>query len=177
MFNFNHNITDDISFAGILGTNIRRNEYQSVFASTAGGLLIDGLYSLQNGIDAAPNAQEIAQKIGVDGVYGSVSFGLGHILYLDATIRRDNFSTLPSDNSSVYYPSVSTSFVFSKLLDVSAINFGKLRANYMTHILSITILEHLYQLQETIQNLNQSVQRVTRLDWKCVSQTVVLDLM
>ena len=130
MFNFNHNITDDISFAGILGTNMRRNEYQSVFASTAGGLLIDGLYSLQNGIDPAPNSQEVAQKIGVDGMYASVSFGLGNILYLDGTIRRDNFSTLPSNNSSVDYPSVSTSFVFSKLLDVSAINFGKLRANY-----------------------------------------------
>src|SRR5690606_33192928 len=102
--------------AGILGTNIRRNEYQSVYASTAGGLLIPELYSLQNGIDSAPNPIEVAQKIGVDGVYASASFGFGNVVYLDGTIRRDHFSTLPEDNSSFYYPSVSTSFVFSKIL-------------------------------------------------------------
>lgn len=130
MFNFNHQFGENLSFAGILGTNIRRNDYQSVFASTAGGLLIPELYSLQNGKDASPNPVEVAQKIGVDGVYASASFGFGNIVYLDGTIRRDNFSTLPPDESSVYYPSVSTSFVFSKLLDVNAINFGKLRLNY-----------------------------------------------
>ncbi len=130
MFNFNHNISDNLSFAGILGTNIRRNEYQSIFASTAGGLLIPGLYALQNGINPSPNPVEVAQKIGVDGIYASASFGFANTVYLDGTIRRDHFSTLPKDESTFYYPSVSTSFVFSKLLDVDAISFGKLRLNY-----------------------------------------------
>ncbi len=130
MFNFNTDITEEISFAGILGSNIRRSEFNSLTSSTAGGLVIPGLYSLQNGASPNPNPREQAEKVGVDGVYASASFGYANTVYLDGTIRRDRFSTLPKDNSAFYYPSISTSFVFSKLLDVNAISFGKLRLNY-----------------------------------------------
>lgn len=130
MFNFDTDITDNISFAGILGTNIRRSEFNSLTSSTAGGLIVAGLYSLQNTVSPNPRPVEQAEKIGVDGIYASASFGFNNLVYLDATIRRDHFSTLPEDNSTFYYPSVSTSFVFSKLLNSNSISFGKLRLNY-----------------------------------------------
>lgn len=130
MLNFNTDFSENISFAGILGTNINRSEFNSLTSSTSGGLVVPGLYSLQNSAAPLPNPVEIAQKIGVDGMYASVSFGFGNIVYLDGTFRRDHFSTLPEDNSSFNYPSVSTSFVFSKLLNLDAITFGKLRLNY-----------------------------------------------
>jgi TonB-linked SusC/RagA family outer membrane protein len=130
MFNFNTDISENLSLAGILGSNIRRSEFNSLTSSTAGGLVVPGLYSLQNGASPLPNPVEQAEKIGVDGVYASASFGFANVVYLDGTIRRDRFSTLPEDNSAFYYPSVSTSFVFSKLLDVNAISFAKLRLNY-----------------------------------------------
>ncbi|MBG42563.1 MAG: SusC/RagA family protein [Aequorivita sp.] len=130
MFNFDADFSESISFAGILGTNIRRNEFNSITSSTAGGLVVPGLYSLQNSASPLPNPAERAEKIGVDGVYASASFGFGNVVFLDGTIRRDHFSTLPKDESAFYYPSVSTSFVFSKLLNVNAISFGKLRLNY-----------------------------------------------
>ncbi|MDC8000818.1 SusC/RagA family TonB-linked outer membrane protein [Aequorivita todarodis] len=130
MFNFNTNISEKISFAGILGSNIRRNEFNSLLSSTAGGLIVPGLYSLQNTVSANPRPTEQAQKIGVDGIYASASFGFANILFLDGTYRVDTFSTLPASDNSVGYPSVSTSFVFSKLLNVNAISFGKLRVNY-----------------------------------------------
>lgn len=130
MLNFNKDISERISFAGLLGTNIRRNDFNSIFASTAGGLLVPDLYSLQNGQIANPRPAETAEKVGVDGIFASASFGLDNTIYLDASVRRDHASTLPKDHSTFYYPSVSTSFVFSKLLDVEAINFGKLRLNY-----------------------------------------------
>lgn len=130
MFNFNTDISESISFAGILGSNIRRNEFNSITSSTNGGLIFPGLYSLQNSKEALPKPIEQAEKIGVDGVYASASFGFANTVYLDGTVRRDRFSTLPKDESAFYYPSVSTSFVFSKLIDVDAISFGKLRLNY-----------------------------------------------
>ncbi len=130
MFNFNTHFTENISFAGILGTNIRRNSFNSLTSSTAGGLIVPGLYSLQNTVSANPRPIEQAEKIGVDGIYASASFGFGNVAYLDGTIRRDHFSTLPEDNSVFYYPSISGSFVFSKLINSSAISFGKLRVNY-----------------------------------------------
>jgi len=130
MANFNKNLSDKINVAGIIGTNIRRSEYQSILASTSGGLIVPGLYSLQNGRGPLPRPVEIAEKIGVDGIYASGSLGYDNTFFLDATIRRDHSSTLPEDNSTFYYPSVSGSFVFSNLIDVPAISFAKFRANY-----------------------------------------------
>ncbi len=130
MLNFDTDISESISFAGLLGTNIRRDEFNSMTNSTSGGLRIAGLYSLQNSVSALPNPVEIYQKRGVDGVYASASFGYANTVFLDGTIRRDRFSTLSVGKSAFYYPGVSTSFVFSKLLNVDAITFGKLRVNY-----------------------------------------------
>jgi TonB-linked SusC/RagA family outer membrane protein len=130
MFNFDADISESISFTGLLGSNIRRNDYNSITSSTSGGLVFPNLYSLQNSAGELPKPIERAEKIGVDGVYASASFGFNNLVYLDGTIRRDHVSTLPVDDSAFYYPSVSTSFVFSKLLNVNAISFGKLRLNY-----------------------------------------------
>lgn len=130
MFNFDKDLTEKINVTGVLGTNIRRNEFQSLHVSTAGGLDIPGLYSLQNGLGDIPKPVEVATKVGVDGVYAAASLGFDNIVFVEGTIRRDVFSTLPADDDAFYYPSVSTSFVFSKLLNVDAITFGKLRLNY-----------------------------------------------
>ena len=130
MFNFNHNLTEKLNLSGVIGANARRNSFNSLYASTAGGLTIPGLYSLQNSAAALPKAQEIAQKVGVDGYYASASLGYNGLIYVDATIRGDHSSTLPKDNSTYFYPSVSTSFVFGKLINSDAISFGKLRLNY-----------------------------------------------
>ncbi len=130
MLNFDTDITDDLNFAGLLGTNIRRSEFNEIFASTAGGLRIPGLYSLQNSVNAIPNPIERLEKIGVDGIYASASFGYDNMLYLDGTIRRDHVSTLPEDNSVFYYPSVSASWLFSQVLNSEVIDFGKFRINY-----------------------------------------------
>ena len=63
--------------------------------------------------------RETVIPIGVKGTY-----------YFDATIRRDRSSSLPKDNNTYYYPSVSSSIVFSNLVDYSWLNFGKFRINY-----------------------------------------------
>lgn len=130
ILNFNTDLSETISLAGLIGTNIRRSEYQSIHASTAGGLSVPGLYSLLNSRNPLPLPVERDEKIGVDGIYASASLGFNGIFFLDGTIRRDHSSTLPSDNSYYNYPSVSGSFVFSKLISADFINFGKLRANY-----------------------------------------------
>ena len=130
MFNFYKDLSDELNIKGILGTNIRRNHLQSIYASTSGGLSVPRLYSLQNSVGPLPLPEERDEKIGVDGLYASASLGYKETLFLDATIRRDHSSTLPKDNSVFYYPSVATSFVFSNLLKTDIISFGKLRANY-----------------------------------------------
>lgn len=130
MLNFNKNVTEKLNISGVLGTNIRRNDFSSISALTNGGLVLPGLYSLSNSLNI-PNAPvEVKEKIGVDGVYGLVSFGYNNLLYLDLTGRFDHSSTLPKENSTYFYPSVSTSFIFSNLIESDVLSFGKLRLNY-----------------------------------------------
>ena len=130
MANFNKHITEDLNFTGLLGLNIRRTDIGSIFASTNGGLVVPELYSISNSINPVLSPVEHADKVGVDGLFASVSFGWRNMLYLDATIRRDHSSTLPVDNSVYFYPSVAFSFIFSELVDADWMQFGKLRLNY-----------------------------------------------
>ena len=67
----------------------------------------------------------------VDGVFAGATLTYKEMLILDATLRRDRASTLPENNNTYYYPSVSGGFVFSKLLpNLKWLTYGKLRANY-----------------------------------------------
>ncbi|WP_025666281.1 SusC/RagA family TonB-linked outer membrane protein [Aquimarina megaterium] len=130
MLNFHKDLTEELNIKGILGTNIRRNHFQSVHASTSGGLSVPRLYSLQNSAGPLPLPAERDEKIGVDGIYVSASLGYKQTYFLDGTLRRDHSSSLPKGNSTFYYPSIAASFVFSNLIDAEFISFGKLRANY-----------------------------------------------
>ncbi|HRE49830.1 MAG TPA: SusC/RagA family TonB-linked outer membrane protein [Flavitalea sp.] len=62
--------------------------------------------------------------------YGIIAASFKRILYLDATIRRDASSTLPVNNNTYSYPSISGSFIFSDAFRLpSAISYGKIRAS------------------------------------------------
>jgi outer membrane receptor protein involved in Fe transport len=54
------------------------------------------------------------------------------MLYLDVTGRNDWSSTLPADNWSYFYPSVSLSWIFTESFDIppGILTFGKIRASY-----------------------------------------------
>ncbi|MGN6165768.1 MAG: SusC/RagA family TonB-linked outer membrane protein [Flavisolibacter sp.] len=65
------------------------------------------------------------------GAYGEVGVSYKDIVYLTATGRNDWSSTLPIENRSYFYPSVSGSFVFTQLLPRNSIlSFGKVRASW-----------------------------------------------
>ncbi|MEO6837336.1 MAG: SusC/RagA family TonB-linked outer membrane protein [Ginsengibacter sp.] len=64
------------------------------------------------------------------GAYGEVGVSYKDLIYLTATGRNDWSSTLPIENRSYFYSSISGSFVFSQLLHPNKIlTFGKLRAS------------------------------------------------
>lgn len=130
--NFNPEINERVSLNALLGGNIRRNEFQDLIASTAGGLLVPGVYSLQNGKDAPPNPYEAEEKTGINAVFANASIGFDNLAFIEGSLRRDHFSTLPkkSSKSVVYYPSISGSFLFSELLESNNLSYGKFRANY-----------------------------------------------
>ena len=65
------------------------------------------------------------------GAYGEVGISYKNIAFITATGRNDWSSTLPIENWSYFYPSVSGSLVFTELLPRSTIlSFGKVRASW-----------------------------------------------
>lgn len=130
MLRYYNQLSEDLNLNALVGTNIRRSKIDQVFASTDGGLIVPGLYSLANSVNPMRNPEERVSEIGVNGIFASASLGYQNFLFLDATIRRDQSSTLPEDENAYIYPSVSASWLFSNNLNVSWLQLGKLRLNY-----------------------------------------------
>jgi TonB-linked SusC/RagA family outer membrane protein len=131
LLNFNKNITKDISFKGLLGANLRRSRLTSINAKTNGGLTVPGLYALSNSISPIEAPVERFERKAVDGYFASTTFGYKDLVFVDATVRRDQSTTLPTNNNVFWYPSVAGSFVFSNVLkDQKWLSYGKIRLNY-----------------------------------------------
>ncbi|MFD2582033.1 TonB-dependent receptor domain-containing protein [Pedobacter vanadiisoli] len=131
LLNFNKNITEDISFKGLLGANLRRDKLTSIRAQTNGGLVVPEFYALSNSVSPIEAPQELYTRRAVDGHFASATFGYKDYLFLDATIRRDQSTTLPVGNNVFWYPSVAGSFAFSNLLkEQTWLSYGKVRLNY-----------------------------------------------
>ncbi len=98
--------------------------------------VVPDLYSITNGTffetDQAGFQPYQYSTFRINSLYGTADFGYNDLIYLNFTGRQDWFSVLnPADNS-VFYPSVSGSFVFSELLNDRDgwLNYGKVRASW-----------------------------------------------
>ncbi|MEO5911779.1 MAG: SusC/RagA family TonB-linked outer membrane protein [Pelobium sp.] len=90
-----------------------------------------GTISLANINNANKFLTDGTTKKRLIGAYGEAGVSYKGIAYLTVTGRNDWSSTLPVENRSYFYPSVSGSLVFSELLPKSNIlSFGKIRASW-----------------------------------------------
>lgn len=111
---------------GVSRTNYYKRNYSKVEQLT-----IDRVYNLGN--NASPNTDESAiQESVVNSLFGSLQLGFNNYLFLDITGRNDWSSTLPTENNSFFYPSVSVSAVITDMLNVPTgfLSFAKLRASW-----------------------------------------------
>jgi TonB-linked SusC/RagA family outer membrane protein len=116
LVNFDKNLTDNLNLKALFGGNIRQTYVSSTQAKTNGGLVVPHFYALSNSLNQVSPPVEALNQIEVDGIFGGATLSYKDMLVLDATLRRDRSSTLPAENNTYYYPSVSGGFVFSKLL-------------------------------------------------------------
>jgi TonB-linked SusC/RagA family outer membrane protein len=130
MFTAHKQLSTDVSLTALLGGNIRRENFSSIYASTQGGLVVPDLYALSNSRGDAPFPIESETHKEVYGIYANANLGFKNFLYLDLTARNDISSALPVDNNSYFYHSEALSFVFSELMDSEFLDFGKVRVNY-----------------------------------------------
>lgn len=126
--NFNKQI-DDFDVLAMLGANKRVEDYTRFSGQTNGGLVVAGLYNLNNSVNAPLLDQFLREKV-VNSWFLSASIGYKSLFYLDGSYRMDFDSSLPTDNNSYGYSSVSASFIVSELLDYAWLENLKLRANY-----------------------------------------------
>jgi TonB-linked SusC/RagA family outer membrane protein len=113
-----------------LGGNQRyvNMEYNSVSVTD---FVQPGLYTIMNGRIKDPLYNKQERK--VNSLYGAAEFSYRDFLYLNVTGRNDWFSTLAPANRSIFYPSVTGSFIFSDAFSNSMpawLSYGKARLAY-----------------------------------------------
>lgn len=128
---YNTKINDDLNLDGIVGLNSRREvgEGNALFSSNQ---FVYGLFTHQNFVTHSTGSGESEQN--TIGVYATATVGYRNFLYVNLQARNDWTSTLERDNRSVFYPSVSASFIpteaIPSLQNSNVINYLKLRLGY-----------------------------------------------
>lgn len=124
-------LSDAITLDAAIGANMRKNGTEKV--RVAGGpFILPYLYTISNvqNVNTNPNDNYLFQKKQVNSAYYTVDLSLKNFLTLGTTGRYDAYSTLPSENRSIFTPSVSASLILSELVNIPEMNFGKIRASW-----------------------------------------------
>ncbi|WP_271782905.1 SusC/RagA family TonB-linked outer membrane protein [Aquimarina algiphila] len=124
---FNKDISENISFNGILGYE----NYSSDFLrrnSQGDGLTIPGFFDVSNASTQTNDVDVFRKK--TDAVFADAKFGIKDMIFINGSVRNDWSSTLPTDNNDFLSYSGGLSFVFSELIESDVFNYGKLRASY-----------------------------------------------
>lgn len=121
---------EDFNLQAIMGGNINVQSNYSNAQTTSGGLYIPGIYTISNSASAPAKPIISDTSKYIYGAFVQASLGYKNTYYLEGTFRRDQSTALPSEKSVYYYPSVSTSIVFSNFIKEKWLSFGKIRAAY-----------------------------------------------
>ncbi|WP_074407345.1 MULTISPECIES: SusC/RagA family TonB-linked outer membrane protein [Aquimarina] len=125
-----NNIVGEFGGVLTLGGNLMSNRVSGL-SSNSGDLEVPNLFSLNNGINNATIEQIFSEKK-INSLYGSLQLNYGGYFFVEATGRNDWSSTLSKANRSFFYPSISTSLVFTEMFNElpAWLNFSKIRASY-----------------------------------------------
>ncbi|ALL06838.1 SusC/RagA family TonB-linked outer membrane protein [Pedobacter sp. PACM 27299] len=123
------------------------NEYWS-FSLSAGGnqmdqtgrstaqrtesLSIPGIYNINNAQAGTITNSQYSSRKRINSLYGMGHAAYKDMVFLDVTGRNDWSSTLPPENNSYFYPSVSFSTVLTDVFKIKSnvLSFVKIRANW-----------------------------------------------
>jgi TonB-linked SusC/RagA family outer membrane protein len=118
----------DFDFNATLGGNMYKVDNLTTVV-TAQDMQIRDVVALMSFNESSISQYSYRKQI--NSAFGAINLGWKHMLYMDATVRTDQSSTLPAGNNVYTYPSFSGSFVFSELLDRRDIlPYGKVRLSW-----------------------------------------------
>ena len=118
---FNKDLTPDINVSVNFGGNMRYNTYisQSVYGED---FKIPTKATTGSANILKPYYRPLQEKK-VNSLYGNASLAYKNMIYLDISARNDWSSTLPKDNWSYFYPSVSLSLLLDQMIPFIGDNF------------------------------------------------------
>ncbi len=118
----------DFDFNATLGGNIFKVDNKTTII-TGTDQQMDGVVSILN--YSEQNVMPGTYKKQINSLYASASLGYLSTYYLEGTLRGDRSSTIPVENNTYVYPSISGSIVFSNFLkNHNVLSFGKVRASW-----------------------------------------------
>ena len=127
--NYDWNINEELNLNVLAGNEFvhKTKKYYDSYGS-------DFNYSGWNHINNASvyQASESYRKSRTVGSFVNMTLGYKNMLYLSATGRNDVVSSMPRNNRSFFYPTLSLGFIFTELDAVKneILTYGKLRASY-----------------------------------------------
>jgi TonB-linked SusC/RagA family outer membrane protein len=127
--NYSLDITEDLDLTAIVGYTADQNKWVSTGANTVGGLQIPDFYTIRNSKDK-PNYSTSRTNTKYRSAFANASVGYKDLLFVDGSYRFDWGSTANPDNNRIETFQLSGSFIFSNLIDLPSLTFGKLRAGY-----------------------------------------------
>jgi TonB-linked SusC/RagA family outer membrane protein len=109
-----------------VGGNVMYRHFRGMDAEVD-NLVIPGVYKLTNGA-SNPLVNSVITNRQINSLYALASLSFEDKIFVDLTGRNDWSSTLPRQNNSFFYPSISSSFILNELLPLpSSISLAKLR--------------------------------------------------
>ncbi len=123
-----HFVDNRLSVETAVFAETRKYDYYYLNSYTNGGLSVPGFFNLAASASTySTNNEESHFK--TRSFFGTATVGWDDLVYLDGSIRYDIDSRLANDNNSFLYGGGSVSFMASKLIDASWLNFWKIRAS------------------------------------------------
>lgn len=128
LFIFNRDFNEDFTGTLTLGNNIYHKHYQDLY-SRGRSLSIPDYYNLSNAADRyTDEAQEFVRTAAL---FFDAGIGYKNMVFVNVTGRNEWSSAFGPSKNNFFYPSVSSSFVFTELMENDNIlTFGKIRASY-----------------------------------------------
>jgi outer membrane receptor protein involved in Fe transport len=121
-------LSDDFGLTLRVGNDVF-DRTSNVVRARGEGFVVPGFSHFSNATDI-DIGQTLTERRLI-GVYGDLNIDWRDIVYVNITGRNDWSSTLPVENRSFFYPSISLGAVFSDYFEVPDwFTYGKLRASY-----------------------------------------------
>ncbi len=121
-------IVKNLSLDAFVGANRQHNRYSGI-KMKGNNFIVPFKYFYGN--TQPDKTEKLFSESEVNSLFYSADIGYKDFLYVSLTGREDWFSTLDPSNNSTFYPSVSSSFIYSEVIDLPEwMSYGKFRAGW-----------------------------------------------